>query len=292
MRCGLPIILILAAFVTRAQDLIVTTSGDSIKCRINTVTQNRLFFTVRMEDYSRPDKIDLDHVAMYKREGYFPVIMGDVGALRKEGQPKDDHGWLLSATFGSSHRTAPLEDGLSQEEADYMNGQRSGLHASGSLHYFITEEVAVGAVYNGSFGAGNSMPVSILLQDSTTVQGVLAEDVRLRYLGLDFLFRAITIKAVSPFGAVGIGRLVYENRATLINNFTITGSGLALNVRAGLECRISSKMSIGASLGYFVSRLNRFEIDTGSQKVGFTLPDRAEENLDRADLALVARIRL
>lgn len=293
LRAPVVISLLLLALFSGAQDLIVTTRGDSIKCTISTVTPNRLFFTVQMEDYRRPDNIALEDVAMYKRDGYFPVIMGDVRSERsKEVAPPEEHGWLMSGSFGFSHRTAPIDDGLPSELEDYVNGQRSGLHASGTLHYFVTDGVAIGLQYNGFFGARNSMPITVLLDDSTTLDGVLAEDVRLRYLGLDFLFRPIRLRSVTPFGAVSLGRLVFEDRATLINNFTITGSALALNVRAGLECSIGPKLSVGVSVGYFISRISRVEVDTGSQKSGFTLPDRGEENVDRVDVGLVARVRL
>lgn len=281
-----------AGLLLNAQDLIVTTAGDSIRCSITSVTPNRLFFTVQMDDYQRPDNIALEQVAMYKRVGYYPVIVGDVGGPRMEGTPPMEHGWLMSATFGYSHRTAPVDGGLPDEWKDYINGQRPGRHATGSLHYFLSEGVAIGLQYSSFFGAKNSMPITVLLQDSTTVNGILADDVRLRYFGLDFLFRPIALKGVTPFGAVSAGRLVYEDRATLINNFTITGSALALNVRAGLECPLGPKLSIAASLGYFLCRLSRFEIDTGSQKSGFTLPDRGEENVDRMDIGILARISL
>ncbi len=280
------------ATIAGAQDLIVTIQGDSIHCLISNASTNRLFYTVQMADYRRPDNIDLEQVAMYTRQGYYPVILGDVEGRRKlTGYPKD-HGWLMSASFGYSHRTAPIENGLPPELKDHINKQRSGLHASGSLHYFITDEEAIGVQYNSFFGAENSIPIQVLLEDSTMVEGILADDVRLRYLGLDFLFRPLELNALTPFVAVSMGRLVYEDRATLINNFTITGSALALNVRAGLECALGPKLSIAGSVGYFISRLKRFEVDTGSQKIGFSLPDRGEENVDRADLAMVLRIRL
>jgi hypothetical protein len=278
--------------IVPAQDLIVTMSGDSIRCVITMVTPDRLFYTVTLEDHTQRDDIATGNVAMYKRAGYFPVILGDVGERRTEGPPPGEHGWMLTATMGFSHRTAPLPSGIGDAEADYINGLRGGLHASGALHYFVSEEVAIGLEYNSFFGAKNSLPITVLLQDSTTLNGLMADDIRLRYLGFDVLFRPIALKSLSPFGSIGVGRLVYEDRATFINNFTITGSSIAFNIRAGLEFRSAGKLSMATSLAYFVCSLNRFEVDTGSAQVGFTLPDNAQENVSRLDLGVLMRLRL
>lgn len=292
MRATIIAITLLFALAGRTQDLIVTTQGDSIHCAITGVTPDRLYFTVQMEDYRRPDSLPRKQVAMYKRDGYFPVILGSADPQQGQEPRTSEHGWLMSGSFGYSHRTASTHSDLPQELKDYVDGLRPGLHASGSLHYFITPGLALGAQYNGFFGSKNSMPVAVKLQDGTIVQGMMADDVRLRYLGPDLLFRPLPTGATTPFLALSVGRLVYEDRATFINNFTVTGKALAFNVRAGLDCAIGEKLSAGITAGYFACRLNRFEVDAGSQKAGFTLPDRSEESVDRVDLGLILRVRL
>lgn len=79
MRYAIAALLVVMSFALQGQDLIVTISGDSIQCAISSVAPNRLLYTVKAAD-GATDRRDilLSSVAMYKREGYFPVILGAV----------------------------------------------------------------------------------------------------------------------------------------------------------------------------------------------------------------------
>ena len=276
------------------QDLIVTTTGDSIRCIINTVAPARLFYMTKDGTGNKRSDIALEQVAMYKRDGFFPVIMSEVRARALDNASMDERKrWLMSFSGGYSRRTASYGDQvLSSPEKEYMDRLRNGLHASASLLRYVNEEVAVGAEYNSFFASRSSTTVKVLTSANDTVTGEMADDIRLRYVGLDVLYRPASVGKLSFYGSLGIGYLKYIDRATFINDFTITGETVAYCAHLGLDLRVTSGISIGARAGFFRASLNRFEVDLGSTSVAFTLPNYQEESVNRVDAGLVLRIHL
>lgn len=277
--------------VARAQDLIVTVAGDSISCVITTVTPKRLFYKVAEAKAQGQQDIALDDVAMYRREGYHPVVLNAENRAVFV-RPKRELEWWLTGLGGFSYRTAKTPDEFTDAQADYVDELRSAWHAAGALHCFVGKDFAVGLEYNSFFGSKASMTTTVQLPDSSIVDAVLADDIRLRYLGADLLWRSKKNGTARWFGSIGLGRLVYEDRATIINKVTLTGSTFAMVTRIGCDLRVAPKMTLGLCAGYFFSRLDEFEVDTGSSKVGVSLPRGSEENLNRLDISVTARLHL
>lgn len=287
------LILVVSTGPLKAQDLILTTSGDSIRCTIHNVGPHRLYFMVRDNGHVRRENIGLEQVAMYKREGYYPVIRGkdavDVGA-RPTGRGKGR--WMMTFAGGFSRRIAEIPDDLDAEFRDHLEAQLNGLHLMAALHYSIREEVALGIVYDGFFNAKHSMGITARTLDGTMVTGTFAEDARLRWIPFTLLYRPVSPSKTSFVGWLGVGPVFYTNHATIINKVTITGTTAAYGGSIGVDHRLSKLLSLGVHLTCMKGSINRFEVDFGSTKATVHLPENVSESVNRLDLGLVLRVRL
>jgi hypothetical protein len=294
MRHLLSILLVVFCGSVFAQDLIITTSGDSIHCQITDVAPTRLFYSVKLENatvYRR--NIRLRQVAMYRREGYFPVFL-DVREqpLSNGANARPANRWMLSCTGGLSYRIARFPIDIDQDYRDYLEGQTSGEHLGASLHYFFKESLGVGVVYESFFGAKRSMDIQLRLTDGTIVPGILAEDARMRWIPLSVLYSPRTTNRISFNGWLGIGPLLYTNYATIINKVTLTGATVAYGISLGSDYRLTHALSLGLHATYMIGALDRLEFDFGSTQGTVSLPDRSNESVTRVDLGVVLRLRL
>ena len=276
-----------------AQDLIVTTQGDSINCSITTISSARLFYSQQIGDDIRRDNIALSNVALYSRKGYFPVILGNSSspAVRKRKDEPSGR-WQLGVEAGISRRIGEVPPDLDPMLEDHIEAQRNGLHVSGSIHYFIKEELALGVVYNSFFGAKHSMEITGTAEDGSTVTGILAEDVRMRWIPFSVLYAPRSQGRTSFQGSVGIGPLFYRNYAIILNNVLITGASAAMGASVRLQHRLTSTASIGLHVAYMAGSIDRFEYDFGSTKATISLPDAYNESVNRFDIGLNLRLRL
>lgn len=294
------LILTIGALATRAQgplDLIVRTTGDSIHCTITHVRSDRLFYTVLEGGRAKRARIGLGEVALYKRDGFFPVEPGRVVASAEPDAPPKErergkHEWLFSASYGYSHRTAAVTGNIPQEYRSYMERLRAGRHASGSIHWSAMEHLAIGVMYNGFFGSRNSTTITVTQADGTTRQGAMSDDIRMNWYGLDVLFRPLADKKVSPYGSIGAGYITYLDKATYIEAYTVKANSVAAHLRAGVDINATDKLSLGVQLGWLTGRIKIFKIDRGDQTVEWQLPEPISEGLGRIDLAVVLRFRL
>ena len=292
--------LALSAAVMRAQapaDMIVSTGGDTIRCTISTVRADRLYYTTIEGGRTRKARIPMDQVAVYKREGFFPVVPGRVvpsadAAVPPKERARVKHDWLFSASYGYSRRYAPLADNIPQDLRSYTERLRTGRHVSGSVHWFAMEHVAIGLMYNGSFGSRNSTTITVKQPDGTTIQGPVSNDIRVDWYGANVLFAPMGGKKVSPYASLGAGYITYQDKATYFEPYTVTGNTIGAELRAGVDLMVAPSLTIGAQFVWSTGRLKSFKIDTGDQSAEVDLMEPYAEGLGRIDLAVVLRLRL
>ena len=293
MRFLLLAVLLILMSRGRAQDLIVTTGGDSIRCAITAVTANRLFYSVVDASEKQRRDIAMEDVAVYTREGFFPVVVSRIvppaPTVKNEGRKR----WLMSFSGGCSRRTYAVSGALPGEEQEHLKRLRNGINACASLHHTVGKRLALGLAYSSFFGSMSHTSVTFLTADSSaTTTAELEENIRMRYLGVDLLWQPPSRGKWAFSGSLGMGYLGYSNYVTLVNKATISGWTLARKGQVGLDYSISSTTSVGACLGYVSAELDRVEIDLGATSVNVSTRVGKGESLDRFDVGLMLRVRL
>lgn len=289
MRFLIAFFITVTCTLAQAQDLIVTTAGDSIHCQITTVAPKRIFFTHAGAD-SRTQDIAIEEVAMYQRKGYFPVILGHVSKLASAG-PKNEH-WILSLGGGYSRLMAPAQEGLSAEDEDYINTMRNAMHLSASIGYFWSATMGISAEYHSMMGAKANGTMRFPINADSAITGPIEDDLTLTFVGANLETFSLISTKTSLHAAVGLGYLKYRNDAVIIERVLVTGSTIAFNLGIGVDVELSKKVGLGIQLGYLMAKVDRLEYDFGYGKLNVQLPNSQAQNVSQLDAGLALRLRL
>lgn len=289
MRFLIAFLICIVSGYARAQDLIVTTTGDSIHCEITTIAPKRIFYTHAGTD-SRTQDIPIEQVAMYQRKGFFPVILGNVVNLREGGAKKDR--WLLELSVGYSRLTAPAQEGLSAEEKDYIDRMRNAMHLSASIGYFWSATMGISAEYHSMMNAKATGTISFPVSADSSVTGPVEDDLTLTFIGANLETISPISLRTSFYASVGIGYLKYRNDAVIIERAVVTGHTFALNLRLGVDVELSKKVGAGIQVGYLLARMDRLEYDFGYGKLNVQLPNSQAQSVNHLDAGLALRLRL
>lgn len=285
------LVLLLCVLSLRSQDLIVTNTGDSLRCVITAVGPYRLAYTQNTAIGKERGRIALKEVSSYKREGYFTVVVGDREGKDRPASPAGNK-WTFAAGGGWNYRVSRLAENITAEEKDYVNGLRQGWFADASLHLALSDHWAVGFVYNASFGSRNSRSISVRLPDSSIVSGTMAEDVRIRWVGVNAWHRSAWFGRYRVNSSIGFGPVFYRNYAKLIDDFEINGIDLAMRSGLGVDHRLSDAICIGVELGFLFGSVKEFTLENGSSTYVFGLRETSGEGVHRFDAGIVLRVRL
>ncbi len=289
MRFLIPIIICATCGSVRAQDLIVTTSGDSIHCAITTVAPKRIFYARAGTD-DRTQDIAIEEVAMYQRQGYFPVILGKVRSLGSRNTKNER--WILSLGGGYSRLLAPAQEGLSTEEQDYINTMRNAMHLSASIACFWSATVGISAEYHSMSGAKASGTMRFPVSADSSITGPVEDDLTLTFIGANLETLVPLSTRTSLYTSLGLGYLKYRNDAVIIERALVTGNTFALNLRLGVDVELSKKVGLGIQLGYLMAKVDRLEYDFGYGKLNLQLPSSQAQNVSHLDAGMALRLRL
>ena len=285
------IALLLLSFGLRAdldaQDLIITTKDDSIRCAITDVGNSMIYYQTIDPDGRHDHHISIEDVAMYSRAGSFPVFLNALGndrdlmASRRVKRNTNMNGrspWSLSLTTGLSRMTGRYPTGLTSAYQDYLDRLAHGFHVDAELQYEPTEHVGIGVEYEGAFAFHSSMPLVVTFSDGSTSTINFSEEITMRFIG------------ASVFGVIGkpggkssvhlgmsIGRLDFYDNIDLILFAKATGSTVATKLNSSLDLRLSSKLFLVLSLSYLGGSIDQYEFDTGSGPQAHTATKASEK---------------
>ena len=285
------LILVLCAACLRAQDLIVTATGDSIRCVITSVGPYQLAYVRKTAEGKDRGRIALKDVASYKRVGYYNVVLGNVAERNAAVLPAGNK-WMFTAGVGGSYLVDAFPARATYVPENYVRGLRAGFQAGAALHFFLAEHVAIGVTYSASFGARNRTNVTLLAPNGSSVSGTMADDIRLKWAGLNVLLRSDRSDHVRFNGSLGVGPLFYRNYATLIDEYVSRGTSFAFRLTFGADYRLTDALSIGAELGYLRGMLTETSMKKGSSIYVVNSPPMGHDNVDRIDAGVVLRMRL
>lgn len=212
-----------------AQDLIVTTSGDSISCKITKERADYVYFTYRKDGVPTKTLIAADQVADKRVDFYdVPVEMAPKVAFNR---------WQYRFQGGYSRRIARVSDQVSSYTKHYLNKMKSGYTLGGDIHYFVSEPLGLGVKY----GNNHYQYKTASFEDR----------VKLNYFALSALNRFILKSGNEVYMGGNLGYQSYkEVVVTNGNPVQITGgtAGVGLEIGYGMMMRDGYKFFVNLSM--------------------------------------------
>jgi len=293
MQRNLVLILLVASLQAYSQDLVVTSDGDSLNCKITAMKNDTVYFDVSFKGV-RQSYLLLASDARAIEYGYFKPKA--VPASKKEpvsGDPvpryssHPDQRWHFSAFVGYSYRLGAIPPGLPSSVEGYLQKLKSGYNLGGQLNYGITESIQVGVLYHG-FNSSNSNPsLPVTTQGGSVVALSVSDDISIHYIGpvLTTLF-APGNKGVWLFD-VTLGSLQYQDWAVEGTiPFRLEGSTLGYGFGFGYEGKLSTNWSLGAKLFLTFGRIKEFTLYSGGSSAQVSFTGDYSENLARLDFTV------
>ena len=246
-----------------SQDLIVTTSNDSINCKITKVKRNQLYFVFKKNNEAQSTLIPLENVASYKYDFYEePNISKDeIPGFNKNS------GFRIAINSGYSYDPGKEYDSGSSELNDYFDKLRSGYHIEGSAIYLFDEYFGLGVRYS-HFRAKNEL-IGAFGDPSV----VYRNDISTNFIGPQFSLRFLNQSKKNAFFLnSSIGYLSYENEQDYSNPVKITGNAIGFVSEVAYDIGISENWSLGLQIGITAGRVKKVTLEDGTSTEEIELP--------------------
>ena len=253
-----------------AQDLIVTTQGDSINAEIVKVT----------EDYIQYVYMDGKRVVRVKSP------KSDIKSFRYIFYSKQrtvDYTFDLnnidfrlaftgSASWGLD---GPPED-ANQFFKDYTRKVNSGWAYKLDFNYFLRDKrIGIGATFENFITQAKINNVTFTNTETGESRvGELSDDVRISYIGPLFVYHIDTRKDnFTAFLGAGAGAVFYRNEFIRIDELFASGSTFGFHLSASADFTLTNNFLLGFELSANLASLQSYTIDDGNDIITITEPN-------------------
>lgn len=260
------LICLIGAHVTSAQDLIVTTAGDSIPCKITRERGDYVYFTYKKGGVPTKTLMATSNISD-KRINFYeaPVEIARQSTFSR---------WQYRFHGGYSRRIARISDQVSPTTRSYLNKMKSGYTLGGDIHYFISEPFGLGAKYSYSHYQYKTLSFE--------------DKVNLNYFAVSGLNRFILKNGSEVYMGGNIGYQSYKDQVGNGggNRVSITGgtAGVGLEVGYGMKMKNASKLYLNLSL--LSGTITTVKVDNGGIKETVKLEKGEYESLSRLEATL------
>ena len=272
----LPLFLLLF-FSLKAQDRIISTTNDTIQCKIVSISNERILYELKEINGSVTSKfIQLSQVSEYTN--FTPIKNGEklAGKRSTNSTNAPEQAWTLRVNVGKSTLPWYLDDATSDNATEaYYKKITTGFHINTSAIYLATNNLGFGIEYSffhSSFYGSITYPFAL------SMYGLATEDFNqyIHFLGptilfqqhLDFKRKFVVSESISP-GALfyrledqitfpTIEQYVYSDYST---NALLTAFSLAAKVGLTAEYRLSQSISLGLGTDAMYGKFNKANVD-------------------------------
>jgi hypothetical protein len=225
----------------------------------------------------------LENVKYYQK-GFKPYVNNPIHKTKNENFEK-----VRTSFYGGwSYLTAQVSKDVPADFRSYTKGLKSGHHFGGDVGYFWSENIGLG-LKTTIFKTKNELNNIYVTNNETkqTRYGNMKDDISIQYFApvLYTRFYSGNRKTVF-FSNFSLGYLNYKNRATLIDDFKITGNTIGYEIDFGTDLKLNNRLSFNLGLGLTAGSLNKLEINNGSSTQVKTLEKEKRENISRLDVSM------
>jgi hypothetical protein len=286
--------LVLLSWTGISQDLIVTTEGDSIRCKITKVEPERIYFSHYSEGVIHETLLPISSIKMYETKFYgTPDYLEESGKLNYNyTQPKANFPRVrIAAQGGYSYRLAKVPEGMSTLLEEYIKKLKSGYHLGGDINYFLSQKFGLGLKYSYYQSKNRLNDIYIEYDDGTIATGDMSDRIKINYYGLVLSLRDISKNQSGAWlGSLSFGYMSYYNNAEFIREkMDITGGTVGMVVDLGYDFFLSDGFGLGLGLSISLGTLSELDLDDGSTIRTVELDSENFENLSRVDLSIGLR---
>lgn len=146
------IILNLTPVFLHAQDLIITTGGDSVNCKIINIKNDNIYYEFKHNREIRNTLIPSSIVRQYQYNYFQPGTTAITTASYNKDYPKN----RLAVSGGYSYRIAKIYDDIPGALKNHLKEMKSGRSFGMDISHYFSESLGTGFKFN-IFNSESSM---------------------------------------------------------------------------------------------------------------------------------------
>lgn len=248
-----------------AQDLIVTTAGDSIFCKVTRERDGYVYFTYIKEGTPANSLLTSDSIANIQK-GLYKT------RSRYAGQESFAR-WQYRLQGGYSRRIARISDQVSPAMKDYLNKMKSGYTLGGDIHYFVSEPLGIGVKY---------------IHNGYQYTDTDFEDkIKMNYFALSAQNRLVLRSENEVSLGVNMGYQTYRDRVkTIGTEVTIDGGTLGVGLEVGYAVKLAKATKAFLNLSLLTGTITKVNVETGGRKETVKLDKDEFEGLGRLEVTV------
>ncbi len=253
-----------------SQDLIVTTEGDSIHCKVIKTDNSYVYYYVKYKDDIRRTMIPSGRV-LQVNSGYYTIP--DILETVKEESNIDNS---LRVSLGGSwgYRTAKVSSDLHSDIREYIEELKTGYSLLGNAHYYTSEVIGYG------------LSTSIFKTENEIESFAMRDDISIIFIGPSVQSRFSTQNNnTNILTSISIGYMNYSNQAKLDEYFTIESSTIGLQYGIGVDFGINDTYGLTIGFNYLQGTLTEFTISNDYESETIKLDKDNYESLNRIDIS-------
>ena len=276
------ILLLSALNALRAQDLIVTSKGDSVNCLITKVSKEHVYFVYKNGEKATRTLMPADQVTYHKKKYFDHSALPAQTVRAYDDLPR----FRISLQGGWSRRLAKVADVGDADLKEYIKGLKSGFHLGVDGAFFFTENYGAGLKY-AYFRTSNEIDnVTVTTTTGESKTGLMQDKINIHYFAPEFWTRySFADDKLILLAGASIGYLRYIDNGVLVDPLTITGSTVGVGFDIGLDYMITPHFGIGANLGLIGGSIGTMKYNDGTGEREVSLNDNQRENLTRLDVS-------
>jgi len=290
MKKSLQIIIVTLLIINKlySQDLIVTSSGDSLNCTITKITKEFIHFTFKHNGEKRSTLLPSNQV-ITQQKNYYTESEIPINYVFKTKFPRvriaTDGGW--------QYRLAKMASGMDPFWKDHYNKLRSGFHYDVQVACFFAENHGIEAMFTQHFFSNKLGQVYFTDEFGNVIgSGSLREKITFNYVGANYIVRIYNSKKKNCFlMTAGIGYLGYIDKLFLNDQESgkITAATVGFNLGLGYDIGISKYFSLGFKASLMGGSFSNYKQTIGGTTTNESMPEKTSEGLGTINLSVGLR---
>lgn len=261
----------------QAQDLIVTTNGDSINCKITKIERDYVHFVFNNNEEVQKTLLPKDQIETSQKE-YFLESELPADFIHKDIFPR----FRAEIDGGWQYRTAKLADGMDAGWREHYKKMKSGFHYDIRASYFFVETQGVELMFSRQLFESSGDGYFMNPDGSPNEFGELKDKMAFNYVGANYLFRLFDSKRKNCWlFSAGFGYMSYCNRLLFntVEDTKITAATFGSNFTIGYDIYLSGNFDLGFKLSLMSGTFRNYKLTQNGITTEETMPEKTAEGL-------------
>ncbi len=286
---GFLFLVLLVSIDSSAQDRIVTSAGDTISCKIETIEGRYIIFT-QNENREEKKKIAFDLVKSYEKDVQPGTMffMEPAEAYQFANPPiktkNFGKGFMLGFGLGYSYRLAKASPNMPQELKDYIQKLKSGITVKVDAAYFFGRYFGIGAKYYLTHSQNRLENVLFELNGGGYQVGEVSDNINIH--SIQFVVTSRVINKTGKFHflpALSAGYTAYQNNAVVLYPVKLTSGTFSMGVHLSTDFALTDNLFAMLGVDYTTGILSYYNAEYGTNRDRITLDGDTQDNLTRVE---------